>query len=28
VFWKVLSAVLFFFVLVCVALLLIQAGKH
>jgi serine/threonine protein kinase len=27
-FWKVLSAVLFFFVLVCVALLLIQAGKH
>jgi serine/threonine protein phosphatase PrpC/ribosomal protein L39E len=28
VFWKTLSAVLFFFVLVCVALLLIQAGKH
>lgn len=27
-FWKVLSAALFFFLLVCVALLLMQAGKH
>jgi len=27
-FWKVLSALLFFFVLICLALLLIQAGKH
>ena len=27
-FWKVLSAVLFFFGLICLALLLMQAGKH
>jgi serine/threonine protein kinase len=27
-FWKILSAVLFFFVLICLALLLMQAGKH